>query len=57
MKILVVVLLVVWALVAVLGAVIEGLLWLVLVGLVLFVATAAYGWFTLRGLTQRTDRT
>jgi hypothetical protein len=37
-------LLVVWLVVSVLGAVIEGLFWLAVVGLVLFVLTAAVGW-------------
>ncbi len=37
-------LLVVWLALAVIGAVIEGLFWLVVVGAVLFVATAAFGW-------------
>lgn len=39
----IVVLLVVWLALAVLGAVIEGLFWLTIVGTVLFLATAAYG--------------
>ncbi len=37
-------LLVVWVVVSVVGAVIEGLFWLAVVGLVLFVLTAAVGW-------------
>ena len=37
-------LLVVWVVVSVIGAVIEGLFWLAVVGLVLFVLTAAVGW-------------
>ena len=37
-------LLVVWVVVSVVGAVIEGLLWLAVVGLVLFLLTAAVGW-------------
>ena len=37
-------LLVVWLVVIVIGAVIEGLFWLIVVGAVLFVATAAFGW-------------
>ena len=37
-------LLVIWLAVVVIGAVVEGLFWLVVVGAVLFVATAAYGW-------------
>lgn len=37
-------LLVIWALLAILGFIIEGLFWLAVIGLVLFVATAAWGW-------------
>lgn len=37
------VLLIVWLALAILGAVVEGLLWLTIVGAVLFVGTAAYG--------------
>jgi hypothetical protein len=37
-------LLVVWVVISVVGAVIEGLFWLAVVGLVLFVLTAAVGW-------------
>ncbi|MGY1755094.1 hypothetical protein [Blastococcus sp. SYSU D01042] len=38
-------LLVIWLALAVVGAVVEGLFWLLVVGAVLFVATAAWGWF------------
>ncbi|GAA3176316.1 hypothetical protein GCM10010531_32450 [Blastococcus jejuensis] len=41
---LILLLLVVWVVVSVLGAVIEGLFWLTVVGVVLFLATAAWGW-------------
>ncbi len=37
-------LLVIWLAITVLGAVVEGLFWLAVVGLVFFVATAALGW-------------
>ena len=37
-------LLVIWLALVVIGAVVEGLFWLVVVGVVLFVATAAFGW-------------
>ncbi|MGI9004349.1 MAG: hypothetical protein ACR2GH_22305 [Pseudonocardia sp.] len=37
------VLLVVWLVLAILGAVIKGLFWLTILGVVLFLATAAYG--------------
>lgn len=42
------VLLVIWLVVAVLGAVIEGLFWLTVVGAVLFLATGAYGYLKRR---------
>lgn len=38
------VLLIIWLILAVLGFVIKGLLWLAVVAAVLFVATAAIGW-------------
>lgn len=38
------VLLLVWLVVTVVGAVLKGLFWLAVVGLVLFVLTAALGW-------------
>jgi hypothetical protein len=37
-------LLIVWLVLAVLGAVLEGLFWLTIVGVVLLVGTAIYGW-------------
>ena len=37
-------LLVVWVALIVIGAVVEGLFWLIVIGAVLFVATAAFGW-------------
>ena len=37
-------LLVIWLVVTVIGAVVKGLFWLAVVGLVFFVATAALGW-------------
>ncbi|MDQ4020329.1 MAG: hypothetical protein M3257_01535 [Actinomycetota bacterium] len=41
-------LLIVWLVVAILGAVIKGLFWLTVVGAVLFVATGAYGFLRRR---------
>jgi len=41
-------LLVVWVALIVIGAVIKGLFWLAVVGLLLFLATAALGWFRRR---------
>jgi hypothetical protein len=37
-------LLAVWLVITVLGAVVKGLFWLAVVGLLFFVATAAIGW-------------
>ena len=44
------VLLVVWLVVTVVGAVLEGLFWLAVVGLLLFVGTAVLGWTRRRQL-------
>ncbi len=38
-------LLVIWAVLAILGFIIEGLFWLAVIGLVLFLATIVWGWF------------
>lgn len=38
------VLLVVWIVVAVVGFVIKGLMWLAVVGIILFLVTARFGW-------------
>lgn len=54
MKTLIIVLLVAWLLLSVIGAVIEGLLWLLGVGVLLLVITGVWGWFKLRG--RATDR-
>ena len=43
------ILLVVWLVVSVVGAVIEGLFWLAVVGLLLFAGTAVLGWNRRRG--------
>ncbi|WP_024794585.1 hypothetical protein [Tomitella biformata] len=37
-------LLVIWIVCIIIGAVVKGLFWLVVVGIILFIATAAYGW-------------
>lgn len=37
-------LLLIWLVLAVVGAIVEGLFWLLIIGAVLFVATAVYGW-------------
>ncbi len=39
-----VLLLIVWVVLMILGAVIKGLFWLIVIGAVLFLATSAYGW-------------
>jgi hypothetical protein len=44
-------LLVVWLVITVIGAVVEGLFWLAVVGVLFFVVTAALGW------NKRDDRT
>jgi hypothetical protein len=41
---LIIALLVIWLVLSILGAIIEGLLWLAFIGLVLFAATAVWGW-------------
>jgi hypothetical protein len=41
---LIVFLLVAWLVLMVVGAVVHGLFWLLVVGAVLFVATSAFGW-------------
>ena len=43
-------LLVIWLVLVVLGFVIKGLLWLALIGVVLFIATGVWGW--LRGKSK-----
>lgn len=41
---IIVALLVIWLILSILGFVVKGLLWLAIIGLVLFVATAVWGW-------------
>lgn len=41
---LIITLLIIWLVLSILGFVLEGLLWLAIIGLVLFVATAIWGW-------------
>ena len=47
MKTLIVVLLVAWLVVALLGVLLEGLFWLLVIGALLFVGTAVWGWLKL----------
>ncbi len=41
---LIITLLIIWLVLSILGFVVKGLIWLAIIGLVLFVATAAWGW-------------
>ncbi|MFC9773396.1 MULTISPECIES: LPXTG cell wall anchor domain-containing protein [Pseudarthrobacter] len=41
---IIITLLIIWLVLSVLGFVVKGLLWLAIIGLVLFVATAVWGW-------------
>ena len=45
---LIVALLVVWLILAILGFVIKGLLWLAIIAIVLFLATGIWGWMRRR---------
>ncbi len=38
-------LIVIWIVLSIVGFVVEGLFWLAIIGIVLFLATAAWGWF------------
>jgi hypothetical protein len=42
---IIITLLIIWLVLSVLGFVVKGLLWLAFIGLILFVATAVWGWF------------
>ena len=42
---IIITLLIIWLVLSILGFVVKGLLWLAFIGLILFVATAAWGWF------------
>jgi hypothetical protein len=41
---LIITLLIIWLVLSILGFVVKGLLWLAIIGVVLFVATAVWGW-------------
>ena len=41
---LVLLLLVLWLALSIVGAIVEGLLWLAVIGVLLFLGTAAWGW-------------
>lgn len=49
MRTFIIVLLLVWLAVSLIGALVEGLLWLLGLGLVLLALTALFGWFRTRG--------
>jgi hypothetical protein len=42
---IIITLLIIWLVLSILGFVVKGLLWLAFIGLILFVATAVWGWF------------
>lgn len=46
---LIITLLVIWLILSVLGFAIKGLIWLAIIGIVLFIATAGIGWFRNKG--------
>ncbi len=39
-------LIVIWIVLSIVGFVVEGLFWLAVIGIVLFLATSAWGWFS-----------
>ena len=41
---LIITLLIIWLVLSILGFAVKGLLWLAIIGLVLFLATAVWGW-------------
>ena len=48
---LVITLLIIWLILTVLGFAVKGLLWLAIIGLILLVATAVWGWVKRRART------
>ena len=44
MTAIIIALIVIWIVLAILGAILEGLFWLTVVAVVLLIGTAAYGW-------------
>ena len=49
---LILTLLVIWLVLTILGFVIKGLVWLAVIGIILFAATAAVGWFRRNALNK-----
>lgn len=41
---IIIVLLIIWAVISIAGFLIEGLFWLAVIGIILFIATAIWGW-------------
>jgi hypothetical protein len=48
---IIITLLIIWLVLSILGFVVKGLLWLAVIGLVLFVATAVWGWLKRKART------
>jgi len=48
---LVITLLIIWLILSILGFAVKGLLWLAIIGLILLVATAVWGWVKRRART------
>ncbi|BCW06067.1 MULTISPECIES: hypothetical protein [Micrococcaceae] len=46
---LIIALLVIWLILSIIGFVVKGLVWLAIIGLILFVATGVWGWVKRRG--------
>lgn len=55
MPTLIIIMLLAWLALSILGAVIEGLVWLTIVGVVLFLGTAAYGMIKRRAAERSID--
>jgi hypothetical protein len=50
---LLIILLVIWLVLAILGFVVKGLVWLAIIGIVLFAATAVWGWIRRASTSSR----
>lgn len=49
---LIIILLIIWLAFSVLGFAVKGLLWLAVIGIILFVVTAIFGWFRRAGSSK-----
>lgn len=56
MLVLIIVLLVIWAILAVVGFAVEGLVWLAIIGIILFIGTLVIG-LVRRSITRGRNRT